>query len=252
MTTSIPWGDGSGDNIYLTYPAASGDQIVAVASDANKGSASRSKSISFSASGLSPVTLTIEQAAAYKRVSYLSCAGDSAIDTGIVVADTDAITIDYELNSLSKTGDKYLLSCSAGYTGGGIWLETYGNANRWYTRFGSSSSVNGTFASYVSGRHIAELKKNSCAIDGTKILSPSYSSMPSTPLNFGGRILADRSVTGFYGYIYDCAILNSGGDYRFHGVPAVRLADDVAGVLDLVSGQFFESVDAAFVAGPDV
>ena len=32
--TTIPWGDGSGDNIYLTYPSASGDQTIQVSSDA--------------------------------------------------------------------------------------------------------------------------------------------------------------------------------------------------------------------------
>ena len=61
-TTTIPWGDGSGDNIYLTYPSASGDQTVEVTSDANTGSA-RSKTVTFSASGVSPVSLTINQAA---------------------------------------------------------------------------------------------------------------------------------------------------------------------------------------------
>ena len=48
--TTIPWGDGSGDNIYLTYPSASGDQTVLVSSDANTGSTDRTKTITFTAS----------------------------------------------------------------------------------------------------------------------------------------------------------------------------------------------------------
>ena len=48
--TTIPWGDGSGDNIYLTYPSASGDQTVQVSSDANAGSTDRTKTITFTAS----------------------------------------------------------------------------------------------------------------------------------------------------------------------------------------------------------
>ena len=59
-TTTIPWGDGSGDNLYLTYPSASGDQSVSVTSDANTGAA-RSKVVTFSASGVPSVTLTISQ-----------------------------------------------------------------------------------------------------------------------------------------------------------------------------------------------
>lgn len=47
-TTTIGWGDGSGDNIYLTYPSASGDQTVSVSSDANTGAA-RTKTVTFTA-----------------------------------------------------------------------------------------------------------------------------------------------------------------------------------------------------------
>lgn len=61
MRTTIPWGDGTGDNIYLDYSAAAGDQSVSVSSDANGGSSARSKQVSFSASGVSPVILTISQ-----------------------------------------------------------------------------------------------------------------------------------------------------------------------------------------------
>ena len=62
-TTTIPWGDGSGDNIYLTYSSASGDQTVEVSSDANTGSA-RSKVVTFT-SGVGNITqqLTVNQAA---------------------------------------------------------------------------------------------------------------------------------------------------------------------------------------------
>lgn len=59
-TTTIPWGDGSGDNIYLTYPSASGNQEVSVTSDENRGAA-RSKAITFSAVDVSPVSLIINQ-----------------------------------------------------------------------------------------------------------------------------------------------------------------------------------------------
>ena len=60
--TTIAWDDGSGDNIYLDYSSASGDQPVAVSSDANAGPA-RSKVVTFSASGITPVALTVAQEA---------------------------------------------------------------------------------------------------------------------------------------------------------------------------------------------
>lgn len=58
--TQIPWEDGSGGNIYLTYPSASGTQTVSVSSDANT-RAPRTKVVTFSASGATPVTLTVSQ-----------------------------------------------------------------------------------------------------------------------------------------------------------------------------------------------
>lgn len=61
MTQEIAWGDGSGDKIYLTYSASTGDQTVLVSSDANTGYTTRSKNIIFSASGASSVTLTVSQ-----------------------------------------------------------------------------------------------------------------------------------------------------------------------------------------------
>lgn len=60
--TTIPWGDGSGDNIYVSAPSQTGTQTVSVSSDANTGAA-RTKTVTFTASGVSPVTLTVNQAA---------------------------------------------------------------------------------------------------------------------------------------------------------------------------------------------
>lgn len=64
VTTEIPWGDGSGDKIYLTRNASEGDQNVQVSSDANTGAA-RSKVVTFT-SGVGNIQrqLTINQAAA--------------------------------------------------------------------------------------------------------------------------------------------------------------------------------------------
>jgi hypothetical protein len=63
VTTEIPWGDGSGDKIYLTRDASEGDQVVSVSSDANTGNA-RSKVVTFT-SGVGNIQrqLTINQAA---------------------------------------------------------------------------------------------------------------------------------------------------------------------------------------------
>lgn len=81
--TTIPWGDGSGDNIYLSAPSQTGDQSVSVTSDPN-GGAARSKVVTFSASGVSPVTLTITQdGLPYTPLTYIQTDGTAYIDTGV-------------------------------------------------------------------------------------------------------------------------------------------------------------------------
>lgn len=60
-TTTIPWGDGSGDNLYFTADSMSGDQIVQVSSDANAGDTDRTKIVNFQASGVPPKPLQIIQ-----------------------------------------------------------------------------------------------------------------------------------------------------------------------------------------------
>ena len=60
-TTTIPWGDGSGDNLYFTADSMSGNQNVQVSSDPNTGDTDRTKSVNFQASGVSPQPLQIIQ-----------------------------------------------------------------------------------------------------------------------------------------------------------------------------------------------
>lgn len=84
-TTEIAWGDGSGDKIYVTANALEGDQTILVSSDANTGAA-RSKVVTFSASGVTSVTLTVSQEAGglpYTPITYLQTDGTAYINTGV-------------------------------------------------------------------------------------------------------------------------------------------------------------------------
>ena len=99
-TTTIPWSDGSGDNIYLTYSSASGDQTVIVSSDANTGSA-RTKVVTFSASGASPVSLTINQ--------------DSAVVYGYTILGSPTISSD---NIMTSGGNNNGIATNAVFSPG--------------------------------------------------------------------------------------------------------------------------------------
>ena len=95
VTTEISWGDGTSDKIYLTRNASEGNQIVLVSSDANTGAA-RSKVVTFSASGVTPVTLTVSQAAgAVQPVFYqrLKFDGTAFIQTDIPMPPNGSIAV---------------------------------------------------------------------------------------------------------------------------------------------------------------
>lgn len=93
-TTTIPWDDGSGDNIYLTYPSTSEDQIISVSSDANTDWNARKKSVTISASDVSPVTLTINQEPGIMDVPYIRNSSLGAyINTGITADNTVKVIV---------------------------------------------------------------------------------------------------------------------------------------------------------------
>lgn len=104
VTTEIPWGDGTSDKIYLTRNASEGNQTVLVSSDANTGAA-RSKVVTFSASGVTPVTLTVSQNSSLPydaEVEYLESAdGGQYIDCGFKA--TNALSFTFDIYRKSST-----------------------------------------------------------------------------------------------------------------------------------------------------
>lgn len=188
----------------------------------------------------------------YTRLQYISASGKSAAETGIIVQSTDKVLLTFELANLSAGGNKFIISCRQGFSGGGIWVETYDSYNQWYVRFGSAPSVNtASTQAQRTGVHTFEVRKNYFAVDGTQILTPNYTSMPSTSLNIGGRLTTEgTTATGFYGNIYDVKIVDGDGILRWWGVPA-KNQNNVAGLYDLVNDNFHPSETSyAFTAGP--
>jgi hypothetical protein len=115
-TTTIPWGDGSGDNIYLTYPSASGSQTVEVTSDANTGVA-RTKTVTFT-SGVGSITqiLTVNQAGASGLIYQLPAEKTGEFDTGVKLFDTPksfTIYLDTTFKNYSWTGNNRLIGLNS-------------------------------------------------------------------------------------------------------------------------------------------
>lgn len=191
----------------------------------------------------------------YQQVQYIQAAGASALDSEVLVEELDKILFTYSLDSLTTGGDKHIMSCKAGWSGGGLWVENYSSANTWYVRFGSAASSNANpTEAQLTGKHTFELRKNYFGIDGTQVLVPSWSSMPSTTLCIGGRIQTDGvTVTGFLGKIYEVKIYDSNRVLKWWGIPVREANGTGVGLYDAVSGQFFASVSSTpFDAGADI
>ena len=125
--TTIPWGDGSGDNIYLSAPSQTGDQTVSVTSDANTGAA-RSKVVTFTATGVSPVTLTVNQAAGAVTpvfYNYLKFDGTAYIETTYVLPSGCSVRCSLGNETLKATQATF----SATGGGGTIQLFYGGSTN---------------------------------------------------------------------------------------------------------------------------
>lgn len=127
-TTTIPWGDGSEDNIYLTYPSASGDQTVSVSSDANTGVA-RSKVVTFT-SGVGSIirTLTVSQDAGRQEHT-------------ITLYPTSYDTENYSWRTSSNISNGYTNSSSSNYAEFGL-VKSRGETYIYY-KFDTSSIPDG-------------------------------------------------------------------------------------------------------------
>lgn len=143
-TTTIPWGDGSGDNIYLNYPSASGDQTVQVSSDANTGSA-RTKTVTFAAGNVTQ-TLTVNQDAG--RQQYTISLKPSSYDTE-----------NYSWRNSSNISNGYTNSTSTTYARFGI-PKPNGEAYVYY-KFDTSAIPDGAEIVSVSCKAKATASGNS-------------------------------------------------------------------------------------------
>lgn len=172
-TTTIPWDDGSGDNIYLTYSSASGDQTVEVSSDANTGSA-RSKVVTFTVGNVSQ-SLTVNQGG---RQQYT-----------ITLHPTSYDTENYSWYSISNVARGYTDASST--TRAIIDCNNYGSEAYIYYKFDTSQIPDG--AEIVSVECKAKL-----AISGNSTTTPIKSVQMFTGLTAKGNpTTASSSVTTY-------------------------------------------------------
>ena len=166
VTTEIPWGDGSGDKIYLTRNASEGDQNVQVSSDANTGAA-RSKVVTFT-SGVGNIQrqLTINQAAGRQEHT-------------ITLHPTSYDTENHSWSSSSNISRGYTNSSSTTYARFGI-PKPYGEAYVYY-KFDTSSIPDGAEIVSVSCKAKATASGNSTTTPVKQIQMATGTTLKGSP-----------------------------------------------------------------------
>lgn len=266
MRTTIAWGDGSGDNIYLDYTAASGDQTILVSSDANAGETARTKNITFSASGASSVTLTVAQAAQAVDLIVITYNGTCIVRNEVGIGYPYALPSAYKaleyvtMTSLIDTNQKttnksriegkiYCTQEAASY----LWYSDSSssgtsNTTAYYSTSGNWRFGNRTFsiAAYTKLRNkVVEITQDASGVTIDGVTEGTYASIStftsSANLRFGSSS-SSVSIRHYYfrHYINDVAVSWM--------IPAKRISDGVAGFYDFIAGAFF----AGGTAGPEI
>ena len=200
-TTTIPWSDGSGDNIYLTYPSASGDQTVTVSSDANSGSA-RTQVVTFT-SGVGNITqqLTVNQAAAaitpilYDRLVF---DGTAHIQTDIFIPTDGSIKVTCGGETIKGAQGIVRADNGSGTAVVAVWMSnsTTSTTRKMVCRYNSTSTstarnLNFSNTSYTLFMTPSKLGWGTSSYGITK-----GSSTPSTGLDIGGQANS-QTFTGY-------------------------------------------------------
>ena len=238
VVEEIAWGDGSGDKIYLTAGAFGGNQTVLVSSDANAGAA-RTKTVTFSASGVTPVVITVSQEASITTIPYIRGGDGSYIDTGITPDQTTKIII-WARNWNIYTANTCLFGSDSGNTTTNAFLvftrigaATGGISTSW----GSNSAVNAN----DQWKHLSHYHKYEYGADGFYVDDVLVSSVTATTFSnpysiylFCDNRNGGKSIVATQKDICACKIYKNNvlvRDFTAVNSPSVGLYDAVSDTL---------------------
>lgn len=202
----------------------------------------------------------------YQEVEYLQSSGTQYIDTGL--AATFGENYEYDID--------FMLMNTSTYYAGGIYYLTGGNTYPWlnFTSGGSNASLEQRFyynwaqipTSYSSGvpkteantRYVVRMlgANKKAYINETQIGTIGSGGSSSTNLHpylfgiNGNNTVTNRGSVRIYSYVRKNSSTNE--EYQ-HLVPCYRTSDDVAGMYDLMSGNFLINAGTGtFAVGADV
>ena len=172
----------------------------------------------------------------YTRLSYLESTGAQYINTGYVVQEDDIIEMQYTKPERTTVAEYFF---GASDSNGSLWA--YVNSNSIYPRFGSNTQPT---LSSTRWKNILSIQRGSVNIDGTTG-TLALDGMPRVPLFVFARN-NNGTASGFATIkSTGCTITKTSGEVVMKLRPCMRNADGVVGMLDVVSGQFFENLGSA-------
>lgn len=249
--TTIPWDDGSGDNIYVSASSQVGDETVQVSSDANTGAA-RSQTVTFT-SGVGGITrsLTVNQEAGsrlpsgYTEVEYIENTTTARINTGINGDST------WTLVAQLVTQDEATPVLFGRNTGGGHYFGAIPSVSyKWGVGASSGQyvSTDATTKTTIEIR-VTSNKKFEGTIGSETFSRTASSTNTSIFYLFNASTAANYP---FHGRLFGDVVCVKSGNVVFRGVPC-KDPNGVAGLYDLVNRTFKGSYNSAtFTAGPEI
>lgn len=252
-TTTIPWGDGSGENIYLTYSSASGNQTVAVSSDANGGSVNRTKTITFTAGNVTQTLTVLQEGIAYDAlVDYIAGTGTQYIDLGLTVTNLHRLYLEFSIDDTSQAGQRIFGSrYNSGTRGFDVMMASTAPlfADMWNSSY--RALVRPATANIV---YVVEIDKNARTIKSGGVVLASNTTLFSQTFTTPGNVRlfdCQNGVSGtcFIGKIYSCKIWN--GETLVRDLVPVRVGT-TGYMYDLVGKGLYGNVGTgSFTVGPD-
>ena len=180
----------------------------------------------------------------YQEVEYLEASGTQYIDSGVYASNTTKMIVDASFANDGWLFGEFVAGASFGI--GSVSGKIY---PKWGTVSGVSSGVD-----MSASRFVYMIDSGAVSRGGTTVYTFAAQTFTSS-VTIG--IFADKRASSWAAAdldakVYSAKIWTAGTAVRDY-VPAVRKADSVAGMYDLVNGTFtVNSGTGTFTAGPNV
>lgn len=193
----------------------------------------------------------------YTELEYLQSSGSQYIDTGIATDGNYTISCRLQVSSVGAVWGRACTPPREEYTGGQSWARFLApndsNKGLWFyynyvgTAFSNNTSKPPTWDISQPHDWVAAEGEKTVMLDGEIVKLGNQFSYTVDDTNPDQRTHYIFATNGVYEYgtgkapmkLYRFTMIDGKGNTVFDGVPVLRLADNVAGMWDKVSGQFF-------------